>query len=176
LHISGCQLFSNLHDLSRMRDDHIIYQMATLQQDIKKQSDWIVKSFKTDFLWLDYTIESFKQIDQFFNLHSKDGQPVEDGRLAQNTGLILFSIGSYVGETLIKNIPGSVWVTDDNDLEGEINASVLFPDSGQVWPMQKVIKRFRNGEIDGIYAYGALLAKKYVKVDEVKKKSWWRFW
>jgi hypothetical protein len=150
--------------------------MATLQQDIKKQSDWIVKAFGVDLLRLDYTINSFKQIDQFFDTHSKDGQAVEGGRLAQNTGLILFSIGSYVGETLIKNIPGSVWVTDENDPEGEVNASVHFPDGGQVWPMQKVIKRFRKGEEDGIYVYGALLAKDYVKADQISNKPWWKFW
>jgi hypothetical protein len=159
-----------------MQVDHITYQMATLQQDIKKQSNWIVKAFGIDLLRLDYTIESFKQIDQFFNTHSKDGQAVEGGRLEQNAGLILFSIGSYVGETLVKNIPGSVWVTDDNDPEGEINASVNFPDGGQVWPMQKVIKRFRNGEVDGIYAYGVLVAKDYGKNEQVIKKPWWKVW
>lgn len=150
--------------------------MATLRQDIKKQSKWIVKAFGADLLRLDHSIESFKQIDHFFNIHTKDGQAVEGGRLAQNTGLILFAIGSYVGETLIKNIPGSAWVTDDNDQEGEVNASVHFPDGGRVWPMQKVIKRFRNGEEDGIYAYGQMLAKDYVQSDLVTKRPRWKFW
>ncbi len=47
--------------------------MATLKEDIKKQSDWIIKAFAADKLKLDYTIHSFMEIDKFFNKHSKNG-------------------------------------------------------------------------------------------------------
>jgi hypothetical protein len=151
------------------------YPMATLQQDIKAQASWIVKAFKADELKLDYTIDSFKEIDKFFDVHSKHGQPIPNGRLSQNLGPILFSIGAYVGETLIKNVPGTVWQTDESEEDAEITAALLFPDGGQAWPMQKVIKRFQNGEEDGIYAYGFYLTKD-VAVVQNGKKPFWKFW
>lgn len=152
--------------------------MATLLEDIHTQSAWVVKAFRADRLKLDYSIGSFKKIDEFFDLHTKDGKAVPGGRLSSGLGPILFSIGSYVGETIIKNIPGSVWQTDDNDPEGEITASVKFPDGAVIWPMQKVMKRFQNGSEDGIYAYGYFLTKDYLKdnPDQAVKKPWWKFW
>ena len=82
--------------------------MATLLQDIKTQSDWIIKAFAADKLKLDYSIQSFIEIDKFFNQHSKEGKAVKGGRLTQNLGPILFSIGSYIGQTIITNVPGAV--------------------------------------------------------------------
>jgi hypothetical protein len=61
--------------------------MPNLLQDIQKQSDWIVKAFKSDKLPLDYSIHSFIQIDRFFNKHAKDGKAVKGGRLATNLSM-----------------------------------------------------------------------------------------
>lgn len=98
--------------------------MATLLQDIKTQSDWVITAFAADKLKLDYSIHSFIEIDKFFNKHSKNGKAVRGGRLTQNLGSIVFSLGSYVGQTIIKNVSGAAWQTDDNDPESEITASV----------------------------------------------------
>lgn len=133
--------------------------MATLLEDIKKQSDWIVKAFGADKLKLDYTLNSLKVVDQFFDLHSAEGKAKPNGRLSQNLGPIIFSIGSYVGETIIRNAPGSEWVTNDEDPQGEVNAGVKLPNGILVYPMQRVMKRFKNGPAEGIYGYGAVLVK-----------------
>jgi hypothetical protein len=45
--------------------------MGTLKEDIKKQSEWLVKAFKSDNLKLNYTVESFKLLDDFFDKHSE---------------------------------------------------------------------------------------------------------
>jgi hypothetical protein len=163
--------------------------MASLLQDIKTQSDWITKAFAADKLDLDYTIHSFVQIDEFFDKHSKDGRAVKNGRLSKNIGPILFSLGSYVGETIIKNVPGSIWQTDDNDPQGEITASVKLPDGSIVFPMQRMMKRFQNGLEDAVYVYGHHITKNYIdepfdqsfwsigkKEHEQIKKAWWKFW
>jgi hypothetical protein len=163
--------------------------MATLLEDIKTQSDWIVKAFAADNLKLDYTIHSFIQIDKFFQKHSKNGKPVKGGRLSNNFGAIIFSIGSYIGETIIRNVPGSVWETDDNDPQGEVTAAVKLPDGATMWPMQKAIKRFQNGSEDAIYVYGYHITKDYITEsfdqsfwgtisdpNEETKKAWWKFW
>jgi hypothetical protein len=49
--------------------------MGTLKEDIKSQSDWIVKAFAADDFKLDYTIDSIIEIDRFFVKNMKDGQP-----------------------------------------------------------------------------------------------------
>jgi len=73
-------------------------------------------------------MESLKKIDDFFDQHSENGTAKKGGRLSQNLGSILFSLGSYVRETIVKNAPGSVWQTDDNDPQGEVNIEILLPD------------------------------------------------
>jgi len=163
--------------------------MATLLEDIKTQSDWIVKAFKSDSINLDYTIRSFIEIDKFISENSKNGQTVNGGRLSTNLGPILFSIGSYVGETFVKVAPGSAWVTNDNDPEGEINVEMRLSDGTTIWPMQRVIKCFKNGMEDSVYVYGFKLTENtlnepfdqdYWKIHQEKtitlKKAWWKFW
>ena len=163
--------------------------MATILEDIKTQSDWIVQAFKSDNLNLDYTVHSFIEIDKFISLHTKNGQPVPGGRLSNGFGPILFSIGSYIGETFIKTVPGSAWVTNDDDPLGEINVGLRFPDGLTVWPIQRVMKRFKNGEEDSVYVYGHQLTQKFTNEPfdpgywnihqentTCLAKPWWKFW
>jgi hypothetical protein len=165
--------------------------MATLKEDIKTQSDWIVKAFAADNFKLDYTIDSFIEIDRFFNKNMQNGQPKKGGRLAKKGfGPILFSIGSYVGETIIKNVKGAEWITDDSDPQAELNVSMKLPDETEFWPIQRVMKRFQNGSEDSIYPYGYSLTKEFTNLpfneqfwtltaetDEPEiKKPWWKFW
>ncbi|MBI1287404.1 MAG: hypothetical protein GC178_07460 [Flavobacteriales bacterium] len=163
--------------------------MGTLIQDIKQQSKWAVRAFEADGYELDYSIESLLEIDRFIQRHTKDGQPVKGGRLSKNYGGIIFSLSAYVGETLIKNVPKSKWVTDDKDPMGEINIAVKLGDGTTCWPAQRMIKRIQNGLEDGIYPYGHKLAENSIKqpfdqdfwkIDEevkpIEPKSWWQFW
>lgn len=165
--------------------------MATLKEDIKTQSDWIVKAFAADKFRLDYTIDSIIEVDRFFKENVADGKPRKGGRLAKKSyGPILFSIGSYVGETIIKNIKGSKWITDDKDPQGEFNISLKLPDDVEIWPVQKVMKRFQNGSEDAIYPYVHTMAKDLidhpfnesfwaVTADESEsenEKPWYKFW
>ncbi len=75
-----------------------------------------------------------------------------DGILSKNRGTILFSIGCFVGQTIIKNFGGG-WITDDNDPQGEINIAVRTDDGTLLFPVQRCIKRLQNGMEDSIYAY-----------------------
>lgn len=114
---------------------------------------------------------------------------MKGGRLTQNLGAIIFSLGSYVGQTIIRNVPGAVWQTDDNDPEGEITASVKLPDCTIVFPMQRIMKRFQNGSEDAVYVYGYHVTKDFInqrfdqsfwditsEVNDNTKKPWWKFW
>src|SRR5690606_8575895 len=115
--------------------------MATLKEDIKAQSEWIVKAFQADGFNLDGSMDSIIEVDRFFTQNMKDGKPKKGGRLyGKGFGPKLFSIGSYVGETIIKNVKGAEWVTDDNDPQAELNVYLKLPNDGQIWPIQKVMK------------------------------------
>ena len=163
--------------------------MATLKEDIKKQSEWTVMAFKTDGYKLDYSIHSLIEVDKFLQKNLTNGRPKRGGRLSKNFGGVIFSISSYVAETLLKNIPESKLVTDDDDPKGEVNFSVEFGDT-VCWPGQRVIKRIQNGLEDGIYPYARAVAVNYIsdKFDESfweigkdedsnqDSKPWWKFW
>ena len=165
--------------------------MATLREDIKTQSDWIVQAFAADGFKLDYTIDSIIEVDRFFTVNMKNDQPKKGGRLyGKGFGPKLFSIGSYVGETIIKNVKGTDWVTDDNDPQAELNVFLQLPNDGQIWPIQKVMKRFQNGSEDAIYPYVHLVTKEFTNLpfkeefwtvtaetDEPEQtKPWWKLW
>ena len=165
--------------------------MGTLKEDIKLQSDWIVKAFAADGFKLDYTIDSIIEVDRFFTKNMKNGQPRKGARLyGKGFGPILFSIGSYVGETIINNVKDSEWITNDNDPQGELNVSLKMPNDGEIWPIQKVIKRFQNGSEDSIYPYVHIVTKEFTnlpfkeefwtltsEIDEPEQtKPWWKFW
>lgn len=158
--------------------------METLKEDINKQAGWIVKAFAEDNLRLDFTIRSFIEIDKFFINNSVGGKAKPGGRLSKNLGGTIFSIGSYVGNTIIRTVPGSVWETDDEAATGEIDVAVKLPGGGIIWPVQRVMKRFKNGSEDSIYVYGYEITKvftgeefdsSYWKATQ-EKKSRWKFW
>jgi len=161
--------------------------MGTLKEDIKTQSDWIIKAFAADGLTLDYSIKSFIEIDKFFNRNSTPGKAKCGGRLTNKLGSAIFSIASYIIETIMKQVPDAVLLADDEAADGEVTMSVTLPDGGVIFPVQRVMKRFKNGEEDSIYVYGHQLTKDFTKepFDEsywtindnnVEAKSWWKLW
>lgn len=124
-----------------------------LKQDIVKAYEWIVIALQSSGYEVDFSIDSLKEIDRFFDEHSENGQAKPGGLLIENKGMKLFAIGSYVGEVIRRNYMGE-WVTNDKDPEGEVNISVVLANGSMIWPVQRVMKRFCNGAEDGIYVYG----------------------
>jgi len=158
--------------------------MGTLKEDINEQANWIVKGFAEDKLKLDYTIGSFIEIDKFFLKNSAGGQAKPGGRLSKNLGNVLFSIGAYIGNTIIKTVPGTAWEVDDDAVDEEINVAIRLPGNAVIWPVQRVMKRFKNGPEDSIYVYGYSITKdftgekfdnKYWKITDENKPRW-KFW
>ena len=125
-----------------------VEEQATLAEDIIKMSDWIVLAMQSSGYKLDYTIQSMKEIDRFFDEQKRNGGIIEKG----NRGAIIFAIGSYIGETA-KRLYGGDWITDDNDPKGEIKAAFKFKDGSVIYPMMKVIKRYSLGKEEEIYGY-----------------------
>lgn len=127
-------------------------ETPTLYEDIHTACEWVVMALNSSGYKADYTLESMKEIDRFI-----EEQSGENGIISRGRGKILFSLGCYVGETVIR-LYGGKWHTDDNDPQGEINASVELDNGTVICPIQRVIKRYQNGSEDGIYAYVYVLS------------------
>lgn len=130
--------------------------MATLVEDARKAANWVATALTSSGYPADFSVESLRNIDRFFDEHSQNGEAVPNGLLAEQLGSRIFALGAYVGEVLIRAYGGQ-WRADDNNPEGEYMMEVVFPDGSVVWPIQRVMKRFKNGREDGIYVYGSLV-------------------
>ncbi|MDE5680675.1 MAG: hypothetical protein K2I01_09665 [Lachnospiraceae bacterium] len=119
----------------------------TLKEDILIASDWVVKALNTSGYKADYSLESMKEIDRFF-----DEQSAPAGLLSKNRGYILFSLGSYIGESAIR-LYGGEWHTEDDDPQGEITISVRLANGTSIFPVMKCMKRYEKGHEESIYAY-----------------------
>jgi len=124
-----------------------------LREDIVKAYEWISTALKSSGYNADFSLESLREIDRFFDEHSENGEAKVGGLLSESKGARLFALGSYVGE-VIRRQYGGEWETNDNDPKGEINIAIKLSNGSIVWPVQKVMKRLKNGIEDGIYVYG----------------------
>lgn len=164
--------------------------MGTLKEDIQSQANWIIQAFAADGYTLDYSIKSTMELDKFFFQNMVNGQAKKRGRLdGTGYGTVLFAMGAYLGETIIKNIPGTIWLTDDDDPEGELTVAMQLPDETIVWPIQRVMQRFQEGKEEAIYPYAHALTTPYLQeefddsfwqleasIDTSPIKPWWKFW
>jgi hypothetical protein len=127
--------------------------MGSAIQDAMAASTWIATALSSSGYVADFSAASLWEIDRFFEEHSQDGAAKAGGLLSEDLGSRLFALGAYVGEVLRRE-RGGTWAGDDQDAEAEINIAVRLPDGTTCWPVQRVMKRFKNGAEDGIAAYG----------------------
>ncbi len=125
---------------------------STLMEDIPKAAEWLVRAMASSGYTLDGSLDSFRELDRFFREQRRPG-----GLLDGKAGSKLFAVGSYMGQVFCAAL-GGTWETDDADPMGEVNVAVRLPDGALVWPVQKAMKRYENGEEDSLSAYGAVLA------------------
>lgn len=114
----------------------------SLEEDIHSACEWVVNALNVSGYNADYSLESMKELDRFF-----DEQSGEGGIISRNRGQIIFAVASYVGETVIR-LYGGKWSGSD-----EINMSVELNNGTIIFPTQRVMKRYQNGSEDSIYAY-----------------------
>ena len=132
-----------------------VAQESEIVRDVRIYADWIAKALNASGYKADFTLESLKEVDRFIDEQSRDGQPRPGGLLAENLGSRLFGLGAYVGET-IRRQGGGTWSGDDSDPEAEINVELQLANGTRLWPVQRVMKRFRNGASDLVYPYGVV--------------------
>lgn len=158
--------------------------MGTLNEDIESASTWIAGALNYSGYNADFSLNSLHEVDRFFEDQAEGGKPKQGGLLAEAFGSRMFALGSYVGTVLIKESSGT-WKTDDNDPEGELNITIVSSSGLEAWPVQRVMKRFRNGAEDSIAHYGhAFLNQSGISTEKssmnnmtesAQKKPWWKF-
>jgi hypothetical protein len=130
--------------------------MASLIEDTRRSANWVATALTSSGYKADFTLESLKEIDRFFDEHSQAGEPIPGGLLSEQIGSRIFAVGAYVGEVIIRTYGGH-WRAEENDPDSEVNIQVALPGGAVIWPVQRAMKRFKNGPEDGIYVYGRLI-------------------
>jgi hypothetical protein len=144
-------------------------QDSQIVRDAVAASKWIARALNSSGYKADFSMESLREIDRFFDEHSADGKPKPGGLLAEQTGARLFAIGAYVGEVLRRHLDGT-WYGDDTDPRAEINIEVHFGPDAKIWPIQKTMKRLVNGAEDSLYPYARVI-ESYVKKEIIRHES-----
>ncbi|MDE6746328.1 MAG: hypothetical protein K2J72_06775, partial [Oscillospiraceae bacterium] len=133
---SGDSIYDYVCALSQDKTKRIT---ATPYEDIHRA---IVLALNRSDYKADYTIESLKEIDRFI-----DEQSGKDGMISLGSGEILFSLGCYIG-AVVTGLYGGEWITDDNDT---LNEKIKLDNGTEIFLMQIVLNRYRNGSEDSIY-------------------------
>ena len=123
-----------------------------LSEDIATAKAWIEECLVSSDYRADYTLESLKDIDRFF-----DEQGTDDGLIAENKGRILFGIGVYVGETMLA-LYGGEWLLED--IESEMHIKIKLSDNSVLFPVLRTMARYQYGNSNSIYVYGCKFGKK----------------
>ncbi|WP_377156178.1 DUF6278 family protein [Roseateles sp. UC29_93] len=116
-----------------------------------KLAGMAVTIFQQQQIKLDYSPESLRQVDALILKWRAEGNTAES---MQKTLLIL---GCYVGEVMVRNLPGARW---DHPTEkeralvlGDLPMGMRTLPSGFSNPMGKVFKRMANGEEDSVFFF-----------------------
>lgn len=128
--------------------------MKTIKEDVQTSADWISRALQSSGYRADFSPQSLWEVDRFFDEHSQNGAGRPGGLLSQDLGSRLFAIGSYIGEVLRRGVGGE-WIGHDADPHAEMNAELHLSDGSRCWPMQRAMKRFKDGPRDGIAGWGS---------------------
>jgi hypothetical protein len=60
--------------------------MATLIEDAQPYANWVANALTSSGYRADFSLESLKEIDRFFDEQSQDGEAVAGGLLAEQLG------------------------------------------------------------------------------------------
>lgn len=119
-------------------------------QDALVYADCVANFLNNSGYKADFSLESLKEIDRFFDDQASYGQPIAGGLLASDTGSRIFALGAYIGE-VVRRTYGGHWKGDDSDPLAEIMIELHLPDGRSFQPVHVVIKRLRDASQDGLH-------------------------
>jgi hypothetical protein len=124
--------------------------------DVRAAAVWIAAALTSSGYRADLSPSSLWDVERFFDEQAKDGSARPQGLLSEGLGARLFGLGAYLGEVIRRDL-GGAWHGDDSDPQAEINVAVDLPGGVRIWPVQRVMKRFKNGPEDNIAHYAVAL-------------------
>lgn len=128
--------------------------------DIDKAAELIAVTLSASGYHADFTPASAWEIDRFFHDQMDGpGRAKHRGLLGKQLGARLFAIGAYIGEVIRRNSPGWEWAEAPDDPEDEINVSLQRSPTDLIWPIQRAMKRYAEGDESGMAAYVASVAE-----------------
>jgi hypothetical protein len=126
--------------------------------DAREAADWVAGALRSSGHEADFSLDSGKEIDRFFDEQTKaPGEPVPGGLLSEDRGARLFAIGAYIGEVLRRADERWRWVPAEGDPDDELGL-ILWRAGTEIWPIRRAVERFREGQENGIAAYLAAAA------------------
>jgi hypothetical protein len=128
---------------------------APLEKLIDDAALWAASMVGSRGVTLDGSVESLRILDMLVD----DARDAIKGEPNPPQAALLWALGAYLGEVL-RNARGGAWTVGAlDDLDAFWGTYLVYADGLQVWPMQRMIKRFLNGADDSIYAYGVTMSK-----------------
>lgn len=118
---------------------------------------WASNALTSSGYRADFSIESLRNLDRFFDEQTSVGQARPGGLLGQHFGQRLFCLGCYCGE-VVRSAEGGAWKTSGQGPEAEIDLALELPNGTFLWPVQRVMKRFQFGPEESLYAYARSIA------------------
>jgi hypothetical protein len=126
-----------------------------LEQLIADASSWASSMVGSRGVTLDGSVDSLRILDMLID----DARDAIQGEPNPPQAALLWALGAYLGE-VVRSTRGGDWsVGALDDLDAFWATSLTTADGDQLWPMQRMIKRFLNGPDDSIYAYGLVMSK-----------------
>ena len=125
---------------------------ASLTRDAEGSALWIAKALSDSGYRANFSLESLRELDRFFDEQVTDGRANAAGSLSKQLGQRLFCLGAYTGEVIRRNVGGD-WEGNDDSSEAEIDLALRLPNGSLMWPVQRVMKRFQLGPAESLYVY-----------------------
>lgn len=147
--------------------------LVGIVEKARDEAERVAKALTRSRYDADFSSASLWEIDRFFDTEAPGGQPRAGGPLAEHLGARIFALGAYVGE-VVRRHAGGDWIGADNDPEAEINVMVRISNGTIIWPIQRVMKRYRNGPEDSLVAYGLGLGLEVGAAPERRRLRWFR--
>src|SRR5271163_3664047 len=118
--------------------------MGKIVEDVTTAAECIAMALSSSGYRADFSPSGLWELDRFFDEHSRGGEPIPGGLLSENLGSRIFGVGSYLGE-VIRRHAGGEWHGDDSDPEAEFAVELRLKDGTKCWPIQRAMKRLKNG-------------------------------
>ncbi len=110
-----------------------------IKKRVREISSWFSLYMIKMGYHIDFKIESYKELDRFFDEHSSD-------KLLKDNNAYIFAIGGYIGEVLRRVYRGKWSCSSKIDFEnlGDRDISIKLKNNKIVYPLEIVSLRMQN--------------------------------